>query len=124
LEVVQKFSIFKEADPETDFFHFHNLSPPLATQLGTEVDFLSQTTRQVSSSLLSGPAQGYAEAQSDFIEQNSEDLLQMDDTTTSPTGTGTGTQIWLSDPSFPINQCGICEDSDSEESLNSEKTKA
>lgn len=117
---MQKFSIFKEADPETDFFH--NLSPPPATQLGTEVDFLSQTTRQASPSLLSGPAQGYAEAQSDFIEQNSEDLLQMDDTTTSPTGTGT--QIWFSDPSFPINQCGICEDSDSEESLNSEKTKA
>jgi hypothetical protein len=46
------FSIFKEADPETDFFH--NLSPPPATQLGTGVDFLSQTTRQASPILPAG----------------------------------------------------------------------
>lgn len=98
-------AIVREVDPQTDLFH--NLSPPPATQSGTGVDFLSQTTRQASPSLLSGPAQGYAEAQSDFIEQNPEDLLQIDDTTTSPTGTST--QIWSSDPSFPINQCGICE---------------
>jgi hypothetical protein len=95
----------RQADPQTDFFH--NLSPPPATQLGTEVGFLSQTTRQASPSLLSGSALGYAEAQSDFIEQNPEDLHQMDDTTASPTGTST--QIWSSDPSFSINQCRICE---------------
>lgn len=93
-----------KADQQTEFPHIP--MPPPPAHLGTGVDFPSQIARQASSSLLSGSAQGYDDAQPGFSERSPEALLQTDDTTASPTGTSP--QLGSSSPSLRINQCEFC----------------
>jgi hypothetical protein len=110
------------AGVEFDTQFSRNPPPASAAHHDTSLGFESLIAPQASRSQISRSPQGYTDTQRGFFEHNTEAMLRQEDTTASPTATTP--QIWSSNPSFSMNQCGMCARTTSGESVWCEECRS